>query len=78
MFLAGNQHPINKTMGTIITYDYTIEWNETEKVLETYDGNNDVLLTLPTEMKTGDIAWLSIWCRPHRLDLGHVLFKGKL
>jgi len=34
--------------------------------------NENVLLTLPGELKITDIRWLAIWCRRFTVNYGHV------
>jgi hypothetical protein len=35
--------------------------------------NENVLLTLPGELKVSDIRWLAIWCRRFTVSYGHVI-----
>lgn len=43
-------------------------------ILRRYDGV-DVELTLPGDIKVGDILWLSAYCRNYDVDFGSVLVK---
>ena len=37
----------------------------------------EIHLTLPNDLKTSDLKWLSVWCRAFRVDFGHVMFPDK-
>ena len=79
--MVGKKFPIKESTGTIVPYNYQKIPNEGElegghKVLAKYIGNKDVLLTLPSALKTSELAWLSIWCRKYKSDRGHVIFHN--
>ena len=79
VFLVGLHLPIAESTGTNLPYNYQKILNSTvrtEKVLTEHYGKEDVILTMPDGIKTGDLTWLSVWCRYYRLDMGHVIFKG--
>jgi hypothetical protein len=35
--------------------------------------NENVLLSLPGELKVSDIRWIAIWCRRFTVNYGHVI-----
>ena len=41
--------------------------------LTRYD-NQDVTLTLPGDLTTSQLKWLSVWCKQFSVDFGHVVF----
>ena len=76
--MVGKKLPIGEKTGKIVpSKHYKKTWN-TEKgkqmVLAKHNGKRDVILTLPAGLKTSDLAWLSIWCRKFKTDMGHVKF----
>ena len=78
--MVGKRLPIGENTGTIVPFEYQKTWTQDNgkkvMVLGRHSGIHDVILTLPSGLKTGDLAWLSIWCRKLKIDLGHVVFKG--
>ena len=46
--------------------------NSTEK-LTMHDGA-DIFITLPGNLETSDIQWLSVWCKNYSVSFGYVEF----
>ena len=76
--MVGKQLPIGEKTGKIVPSKHYKKTWKTKKgkqmVLAKHNGNMDVILTLPAGLKTGDLSWLSIWCRKDKVDMGHVNF----
>ena len=36
--------------------------------------NEDIVLTLPPNLKVSDLKWLSVWCKAYRINFGDVKF----
>ena len=49
--------------------------NQAEKALGKHQGTT-IELKLPSNMKTQDIGWLSVWCRKFSVNFGHVEFPN--
>merc|ERR1712088_966587 len=39
-------------------------------------SNEQVMLSLPPNMKVSDLKWLSVWCRKFTVDFGSLTFDG--
>ena len=37
-----------------------------------------ITLTLPSNMKVGDLKWISVWCRRFTVDFGNLIFPDNL
>jgi hypothetical protein len=48
-----------------------------ERILEKFDGNNEIVLTLPDDLTTDDVKWLSVWCRKFSVNFGDILFENQ-
>lgn len=47
-----------------------------DAILGKYSGET-IILDLPSDMKTSDLRWISVWCRQFRVDFGNLFFdKG--
>lgn len=40
--------------------------------------DEDVVLTLPPEIKVSSLKWISVWCRKFTVDFGHLIFPEGL
>ena len=38
----------------------------------------DITLTLPQDVKTTELKWLSVWCRAFRVNFGDIFFPSNL
>ena len=47
------------------------------KSLAQYDGSKPLKLTLPDNITTKNIKWVSIWNKPTSASLGQIFFPGK-
>ena len=52
-------------------YDYQ---DERLPRLEMFEGEQDVVLTLPPSLPVTRLQWVSVWCRQYGIDFGHVIF----
>ena len=44
---------------------------------EGFDGTqDDIVLTLPNDIKVKDLKWISVWCRELALDFGSLSLSG--
>ena len=42
--------------------------------LEMFEGEQDVVLTLPPDLPVTSLQWVSVWCRQYAIDFGHIIF----
>ena len=69
-FFVGVTFPVDERVGTQVPYP----GSSLEK-LDTYN-QTDVFLTLPGNLKTSEIKWLSVWCKAYNISFGHVDFQN--
>jgi len=43
-------------------------------ILPRFNGNEEILLTLPKGKTVADLKWLSVWCRDYKVNFGHSSF----
>jgi len=69
-------------VGTILPYPFKGEFYEYEDqnapILNKRYNNEEVTLTLPDNLKTSDLKWLSVWCRAFRVNFGDMFFPENL
>ena len=79
-FWAGTS-PQPSPNGIILPYPFTgMFYNYDDKsapVLGKFT-NAEVVLTLPDNLKTTDIKWLSVWCREFEANFGDIFFPEDL
>ena len=47
------------------------------KLNQRFDGSqDDIVLTLPNDIKVKDLKWISVWCRELALDFGSLNLSG--
>lgn len=67
-FFVGVSLVIDERAGTQVPYP----GNSLEKLV--MYNQTDVFLTLPGNLKTSEIKWLSVWCKAYSKSFGHVEF----
>ena len=69
------------SVGTILPYPFEGKFyhyeDKTAPVLGKFNGEN-VILTLPDNLKATNIKWLSVWCRQFGLNFGDIFFPDDL
>merc|ERR1719394_2197761 len=43
-----------------------------------FDGQRDLIVTLPEGTNTEQISWLSVWCRDFGVNFGHATLRKKI
>jgi hypothetical protein len=43
-------------------------------ILQQFNGDRDVLLTLPPGRSVRNLRWLAVWCRDYKVNFGYVTF----
>jgi len=82
-FLAGESgtRPNARTTNgdIVLSYPYKgIEYQYLDTnipILPRFNGNQDVVLTLPNGVSVSDLKWLSVWCRDYKVNFGHATFQ---
>ena len=79
-FWAGTDGKPSSTGGTILPYPFENKFYEYEDqsapiIQGRFTGNKDIELTTPTNLKTTDIKWLSVWCRLYKVNFGEAFLK---
>jgi len=80
-FWAGtSQAP--SSVGTILPYPFEGKFYEYEDqsapILSRRYNGEEIVLTLPDDLKATDIKWLSVWCRRFRVNFGDMFFPEDL
>jgi len=80
-FWAGtSQAP--SSVGTILPYPFDGKFYEYEDdnapILDRRYNGEEIVLTLPDDLKATDIKWLSVWCRRFRVNFGDMFFAEDL
>jgi hypothetical protein len=44
-------------------------------ILPRFNGDKEILLTLPKGVRVADLKWLSVWCRDYKVNFGHSSFQ---
>ena len=69
------------SVGTILPYPFEGKFyhyeDKTAPVLGKFNGEN-IILTLPDNLKATNIKWLSVWCRQFGLNFGDIFFPDDL
>ena len=68
-FYVGRTLPVEET-GILVPYP----GSSTSEKLLAHDGSTDIILTLPGDLKTSEIKWLSVWCPQFAVSFGDVKF----
>jgi len=70
------------SVGTILPYPFEGKFYEYEDqnapILERRFNGEEIVLTLPDDLKATDIKWLSVWCRRFRVNFGDMFFPEDL
>jgi len=82
-FLAGESGTKPNARATngdiVLPYPYTGEeyqyLDSNIPILPGFNGNEEILLTLPRGVTVSDLKWLSIWCRDYKVNFGHATFQ---
>ena len=45
--------------------------------LEEFSGSNEVVLTLPNDMKTSQVGNLSVWCKRFSINFGDIVIPSR-
>merc|ERR1711892_1572374 len=53
---------------------YTYADRDIPLIKRSFDGSEDILLTLPEGNTVDQLKWISVWCRDFDVDFGHVSF----
>ena len=69
-FYVGRTLPVSADTGILVPYPGT----STTEILLSHDGSQDIILTLPGDITTSEIKWLSVWCRQFEVSFGDVEF----
>ena len=69
-FYVGRTLPVSKETGILVPYPGM----STSEILLSHDGSQDIILTLPGDITTSEIKWLSVWCRKFEVSFGDVEF----
>ena len=69
-FYVGRTLPVSKETGILVPYP----GSSTSEILLAHDGSTDIILTLPGDLTTSEIKWLSVWCRQFEVSFGDVEF----
>jgi hypothetical protein len=81
-FLAGRDgnkpNPRATTGDIVLAYpDNGVEYEYLDNnipILPRFNGNKDIILTLPKGITVNDLKWLSVWCRDYKVNFGHSSF----
>lgn len=70
------------SVGTILPYPFEGKFYEYEDqnapILSRRYNGEEIILTLPDDLKATDIKWLSVWCRRFRVNFGDMFFPEDL
>ena len=69
-FYVGRTLPVSKETGILVPYP----GSSSSEILLAHDGNTDIILTLPGDLTTSEIKWLSVWCRQFEVSFGDIEF----
>ena len=69
-FYVGRTLPVSGETGILVPYPGT----SASEILLSHDGNQDIILSLPGDITTSEIKWLSVWCRQFEVSFGDVEF----
>lgn len=53
---------------------YTYRDRDIPLIKRSFDGEEDIELTLPQGKTVDQLKWISVWCRDFNVDFGHVTF----
>ena len=79
-FIAGSSgEPDNSYPDAVLSFPFTGEHYELEdsriQRLEMFQGEEELVLTLPPDLPVTSLQWVSVWCRQYGIDFGHVIFS---
>lgn len=71
------------SVGTILPYPfkgkfYDYDDNSAPILTGRFSGDQEITLTLPSDLKSSDIKWLSVWCRAFHVNFGDMIFADDL
>ena len=65
--------------GTVLTHPFDgkfYDYRDTQVPVLKASSSEDIVLTLPEDLESHDIKWISVWCRKFAVDFGHVVVRG--
>ena len=73
----------NRDPDVIISFPFTGEYSQhledgKSETLGRFDGQRDLIVTLPEGTNTEQISWLSVWCRDFGVNFGHATLRKKI
>ena len=71
-FYVGTRFPVSEETGVLVPYPESTDSPYFGHSLLSHDGSEDVILTLPGDITTSDVKWLSVWCRKFTVSLGDI------
>ena len=71
-FYVGRSLPVGMETGILVPYP----GSSTSEILLAHDGSTDVILTMPGDLTTSEIRWLSVWCRQFEVSFGEIEFPA--
>ena len=82
-FWVGTQGSRPSSVGTILPHPFKGKFYEYEDqsapiLSGRFNGDQDIVLTLPDTMKVTDIKWFSVWCRAFSANFGDFAFPENL
>jgi len=77
-FLAGKSGQPVRDNSIIIPYPFdgkSYNYEDDAPILAEFN-NEEIMLTLPENLKSSEIKWLSVWCRVFHVNFGDVSFPS--
>jgi len=71
-FYVGSRLPVGAKTGVMVPYP--TGGADKDTALDEFTGDLDVVLTLPGDLKTTDLKWLSVWCRQFKVNFADIKF----
>jgi len=76
-FLAGTSGKPSRSGEYVLPYPddgqkYTYNDQSLPLIKRSFDGSDDITLTLPPGESVDDLKWISVWCRAFNINFGHV------
>ena len=65
--------------GTVLPHPFEgkfYDYRDTQVPVLKASSSEDIVLTLPEDLESRDIKWISVWCRKFAVDFGHVVVRG--
>ena len=79
-FIAGRSgDPESSLPEAVLSFPFTGQHHDFSdrsiQRLESFDGLQDVVLSLPPHLPVTELQWISVWCRQYGIDFGHVIIN---